>query len=61
MVGRTVPVLLEKPGRLPGQMVGRSPWLLAVHLQADAAEAGTIVQARIRAAEANSLAAERAA
>ncbi|MBD3624586.1 MAG: TRAM domain-containing protein, partial [Rhodobacteraceae bacterium] len=59
MVGRTLPVLLEKPGRMPGQMVGRSPYLQAVHLQADPSLAGTIVDVRITAAEANSLAAER--
>lgn len=33
-VGRTVPVLFEKPGRHPGQLVGRSPYLQAVHLSA---------------------------
>jgi len=54
-------VLLEKPGRMPGQMVGRSPYLQAVHMQAGAEEAGRIVMARITAAEPNSLAAERAA
>ena len=37
-VGRVLPVLVEKPGRLAGQMAGRSPYLNAVHLQADAAE-----------------------
>ena len=31
-VGRTLPVLLEKPGRQPGQLVGRSPYLQAVHV-----------------------------
>ncbi len=36
LVGRTLPVLIEKPGREPGQMVGRSPYLNAVHLQAPA-------------------------
>ncbi len=32
--GRTMPVLFERSGRNPGQLVGRSPWLQAV--QADA-------------------------
>ena len=36
LVGRTLPVLVEKPGRNPGQMVGRSPYLNAVHLEAPA-------------------------
>ena len=34
MLGRTIDVLLEKPGRRPGQLVGRSPWLQAVHVDA---------------------------
>jgi tRNA-2-methylthio-N6-dimethylallyladenosine synthase len=33
-VGRTLPVLLERPGRHAGQLVGRSPYLQAVHLAA---------------------------
>ncbi len=32
-VGRTLPVLFEKPGRRPGQLVGRSPYLQAVHAE----------------------------
>ena len=57
MVGRNIPILLEKPGRLDGQMVGRSPYLHAVHLQADAERAGEIVQTTITATERNSLSA----
>jgi tRNA-2-methylthio-N6-dimethylallyladenosine synthase len=58
LVGRTLPVLVEKPGRLPGQMVGRSPYLNAVHMTAPAAFVGRIVTARIVGAERNSLAGE---
>ena len=61
LVGRTLPVLVEKPGRLAGQMVGRSPYLNAVHLLAPAEAAGTIVHARIVGTETNSLSAERVA
>ena len=57
MVGRKLPVLLEKPGRLDGQMVGRSPYLHAVHLQAAADRAGEIVETTITATERNSLSA----
>jgi tRNA-2-methylthio-N6-dimethylallyladenosine synthase len=54
-VGRTLPVLFEKPGRHPGQAVGRSPYLQGVH--ADGAEhlIGRIVPVRIEAAGRNSL------
>jgi tRNA-2-methylthio-N6-dimethylallyladenosine synthase len=36
MLGRTLPVLLERPGRDPGQLVGKSPYLQAVHVPAPA-------------------------
>ena len=42
-------------------MVGRSPYLNAVHLVAPADTTGTIVTARIVSAETNSLGAERVA
>jgi tRNA-2-methylthio-N6-dimethylallyladenosine synthase len=36
-VGRTCDVLVERRGKLPGQMLGKSPWLQSVHLMTDAA------------------------
>ena len=60
-VGRDLPVLLEKPGRMPGQLVGKSPYLQAVHLDAPDTELGKIVTARITSSAPNSLAAERLA
>ncbi|MEM7178271.1 MAG: tRNA (N6-isopentenyl adenosine(37)-C2)-methylthiotransferase MiaB [Pseudomonadota bacterium] len=54
-IGETLPVLIEKPGRMPGQMVGRSPYLQAVHLACDPARVGDIVAVRIDAAQRNSL------
>jgi tRNA-2-methylthio-N6-dimethylallyladenosine synthase len=55
MNGRTLDVLLEKPGRRPGQLVGRSPWLQAVHVDAPAERIGAIVPVRIETIGANSL------
>ena len=55
-VGKTLPVLLEKPGRKPGQVVGKSPYLQPVHLDADTSQIGTIVNASIVATGTNSLA-----
>jgi tRNA-2-methylthio-N6-dimethylallyladenosine synthase len=55
LVGRTVPVLLEKPGRDPGQLVGRSPYLQSVHLQAGKDLIGTIVDTHITGVGTNSL------
>ena len=57
-VGRVLPVLFEKPGRHPGQLVGRSPYLQAVHGDAPPELVGQIVPVMIRATQPNSLAGE---
>jgi len=59
LVGRTVPVLFEHPGRHPGQVGGRTPYLQAVHCEGPESLVGRIEDVVIRAAGANSLAAER--
>jgi len=56
LVGRTVPVLFEKTGRKPGQLVGRSPYLQPVHAEASEAWLGRIAQTAIVSAGPNSLA-----
>ncbi|MGD1882108.1 MAG: tRNA (N6-isopentenyl adenosine(37)-C2)-methylthiotransferase MiaB [Paracoccaceae bacterium] len=55
MVGRTVNVLFEKPGRLPGQMVGKSEYLHAVHVDDCDAQKGDLRAVRIQASASNSL------
>ena len=60
-VGRVLPVLLEKPGRHQGQLVGRSPYLQSVHLAAAADRVGDVVPALISGAGQNSLSAMVAA
>jgi tRNA-2-methylthio-N6-dimethylallyladenosine synthase len=55
-VGRTVPVLFDRPGRKPGQIVGRSPYLQAVHVDGPRDLKGEIVDVNVTAALANSLA-----
>jgi tRNA-2-methylthio-N6-dimethylallyladenosine synthase len=59
MVGRTVRVLYEKPGRQPGQMVGKSDHLHAVHVDDHTGKVGELVTARIMSSATNSLAGER--
>jgi len=59
MVGREVGVLYEKPGRLSGQMVGKSDHLHAVHVTDPEGKVGELVRVRISASSSNSLAAER--
>ncbi len=55
-VGRTLPVLFEKPGRHPGQIIGRSPYLQGVHVTAPQSLIGRIAAVAITGAERNSLA-----
>ena len=55
-IGRTMPVLLDRAGRKPGQMVGRSPWMQAVHVMAPPERFGRIADIAIGEATANSLA-----
>src|SRR6516162_10369811 len=54
-VGQVLPVLLEKPGRHDGQLVGRSPYLQSVHVAAPAG-LGEIVPVLISGASTNSIA-----
>jgi tRNA-2-methylthio-N6-dimethylallyladenosine synthase len=54
--GRTVPVLFEKAGRHEGQLIGRSPYLQAVHAAARPELIGRIVPVRIEKAGKVSLA-----
>jgi tRNA-2-methylthio-N6-dimethylallyladenosine synthase len=55
-VGRTLPVLFDRRGRKPGQLIGRSPYLQAVHAEADSSALGCLLPVEIRSAGPNSLA-----
>jgi tRNA-2-methylthio-N6-dimethylallyladenosine synthase len=55
-VGLDLPVLFTGPGRHPGQIAGRSPFLQPVHLSAKASLIGTESMVRIVASHPNSLA-----
>jgi len=59
MVGREVGVLYEKAGRMPGQMVGKSDHLHAVHVDDSLGQVGQMVRVRISASSSNSLAGVR--
>jgi tRNA-2-methylthio-N6-dimethylallyladenosine synthase len=54
-VGRTFAVLFEKPGRYPGQLVGRSPYLQPVQVMAPTTMIGGIAAVTITEVSANSL------
>ncbi len=46
-LGKRTAVLLEKPGKLPGQLIGKSPWLQSVHIIAPGLSIGDIVDVDI--------------
>jgi tRNA-2-methylthio-N6-dimethylallyladenosine synthase len=46
-VGRTTDVLLERPGKFAGQLIGKSPWLQSVHVLAPELSIGDIVTVKI--------------
>ena len=54
-VGKVMPVLFEKKGRNPGQIIGRSPYLQSVHAVGSEDLLGQIVSVRIESAAKMSL------
>ena len=54
-VGKTLPVLIERPGRQAGQVGGRSPYLQAVHLEGGTDLIGAIHPVEIIGTSVNSL------
>ena len=57
MVGREVSVLVEKQGREAGQVIGKSEYLHAVHIEDATAQIGDVVKVKVVEAKTNSLAA----
>lgn len=55
MVGKTLPVLLEKPGKHPGQLIGKSPYLQSVVVEAPESMMHKLVEVEITEGHTNSL------
>jgi tRNA-2-methylthio-N6-dimethylallyladenosine synthase len=53
-VGRRTSLLLERKGRKPGQLIGKSPWLQSVHVETEA-KIGDMIEVDILSAGPNSL------
>src|SRR5205085_1758614 len=53
-VGADTRILIERKGRRPGQMIGKSPWLQSVHVESDALP-GDMLDVTLVAALPNSL------
>ncbi|MDB5560084.1 MAG: (dimethylallyl)adenosine tRNA methylthiotransferase [Enterovirga sp.] len=57
-VGRVLDVLIEKPGRHPGQLNGKTPYLQQVQVSGAVAQPGEVVAVRVTGTAPNSLFAE---
>ncbi|OHD01295.1 MAG: tRNA (N6-isopentenyl adenosine(37)-C2)-methylthiotransferase MiaB [Sphingopyxis sp. RIFCSPHIGHO2_01_FULL_65_24] len=57
-VGKATRLLLERKGKLDGQLIGKTPWLQSAHVIAPGLAIGDMVDVRIAAAGPNSLTAE---
>src|SRR5437868_5001565 len=53
-IGRDTQILIDRKGRLPGQMIGKSPWLQSVFVETDA-PIGTMLDVTVMQALPNSL------
>jgi tRNA-2-methylthio-N6-dimethylallyladenosine synthase len=56
MIGKVLPVLLDRPGRHPGQRTGRSPFMQPVHVDHAEEWADKVAPIRITKVHPNSLA-----
>jgi tRNA-2-methylthio-N6-dimethylallyladenosine synthase len=54
-IGRSVEVLVERPGRKPGQLIGRTPYLQAIHFDGSSRLIGRIVPVEVDVAHGISL------
>ncbi len=57
-IGRDMPVLFDRQGRKGGQLVGRTPYMQPVHVQAPDEMFGQIAEVNLTSAHANSLGGE---
>jgi len=55
-IGRRTDILLERKGRYPGQLIGKTPWLQSVHVTASDCAIGDLIEVDIISAGPNSLA-----
>ncbi len=58
LVGRELPILFERPGRMPGQLIGKTPYLQSLHASAPPSLIGKIAPARVTGVTPNALAGE---
>jgi tRNA-2-methylthio-N6-dimethylallyladenosine synthase len=54
-IGKRCTVLLERPGRKPGQLIGKTPWLQSAVVSIPGAQIGDLVDVEIVGAMPNSV------
>ncbi len=54
-VGRHTEILLERPGRKPGQLIGKTPWLQSAVVSVPGARIGDLIPVAITAGQPNSV------
>lgn len=54
-VGRRTEILLERPGRKPGQLIGKTPWLQSAVVEIPGARIGDLIAVEITAGQPNSV------
>ncbi len=54
-VGRTTDILLERQGKLDGQLIGKTPWLQSLHIISPNLNIGDLVEVEVTRAGPNSL------
>ena len=57
-VGRTTDILLERQGKLDGQLIGKTPWLQSLHIISSDLQIGDMVEVEVTRAGPNSLTGE---
>ena len=57
-VGRTTNILLERQGKLDGQLIGKTPWLQSLHIISPDLKIGDLVEVEVTQAGPNSLTGE---
>ncbi len=57
-IGKTCGILLERNGKLPGQLIGKSPWSQSAHITLPSAKIGDMVQVHINEANNSSITGE---
>jgi tRNA-2-methylthio-N6-dimethylallyladenosine synthase len=59
MIGRTLEVLFDRDGKLPGQVLGKTPYMQSVTLDGDSSLFGNLLRVNIKHGHGNSLSGER--